>query len=181
MSNNQLQGDKLTDEFEDENEYDQMTRRTGCHQQHLDLQNCYFEKKDWRKCQFHVLVSPRRLVRRFHELTQNEVCDLWSTAQKVSNLIEKEYDGTSLSLVIQDGPDAGQTVPHVHIHVMPRHKGDFKINDQIYDELNKSRLDNDFRTPRSQSEMAQESESLRKLLYPDGCIPEELKCDNLDS
>ncbi|KAJ9089642.1 Dinucleoside triphosphate hydrolase, variant 2 [Entomophthora muscae] len=101
----------------------------------------------------HVLVSPRRLVRRFHELTQNEVCDLWSTAQKVSNLIEKEYDGTSLSLVIQDGPDAGQTVPHVHIHVMPRHKGDFKINDQIYDELNKSRLDNDFRTPRSQSEM----------------------------
>ena len=33
----------------------------------------------------------------------------------------------------QDGPHAGQTVPHVHIHVIPRKKGDFEKNDEIYD------------------------------------------------
>ena len=33
----------------------------------------------------------------------------------------------------QDGPQAGQTVPHVHIHVIPRKKGDFEKNDEIYD------------------------------------------------
>jgi diadenosine tetraphosphate (Ap4A) HIT family hydrolase len=33
----------------------------------------------------------------------------------------------------QDGPQAGQTVAHVHIHVIPRKKGDFENNDEIYD------------------------------------------------
>lgn len=33
----------------------------------------------------------------------------------------------------QDGPQAGQTVPHVHIHILPRKVGDFEKNDEIYD------------------------------------------------
>ena len=36
-------------------------------------------------------------------------------------------------LTIQDGPQAGQTVPHVHIHILPRKRGDFEKNDEIYD------------------------------------------------
>ncbi len=35
----------------------------------------------------------------------------------------------------QDGPQAGQTVPHVHIHVLPRRVGDFEKNDEIYDAI----------------------------------------------
>lgn len=35
--------------------------------------------------------------------------------------------------LFQDGPQAGQTVPHVHIHVIPRKSGDFEKNDEIYD------------------------------------------------
>ena len=37
----------------------------------------------------------------------------------------------------QDGPAAGQTVPHVHIHVLPRKPGDFEKNDEVYDELDR--------------------------------------------
>lgn len=36
---------------------------------------------------------------------------------------------------MQDGPQAGQTVPHVHIHVLPRKQGDFENNDEIYNEV----------------------------------------------
>lgn len=39
---------------------------------------------------------------------------------------------------LQDGPEAGQTVPHVHIHVLPRKAGDFKKNDEVYDEIDKA-------------------------------------------
>ena len=35
----------------------------------------------------------------------------------------------------QDGPQAGQTVPHVHIHVLPRRPGDFDKNDEVYDAI----------------------------------------------
>lgn len=40
-----------------------------------------------------------------------------------------------LWLFAQDGQDAGQTVQHVHVHVVPRKPGDFKHNDDIYEKV----------------------------------------------
>jgi HIT domain len=42
---------------------------------------------------------------------------------------------TAARLALQDGPAAGQTVPHVHVHVLPRKFGDFEPNDKIYDAI----------------------------------------------
>ncbi|KAL6781832.1 hypothetical protein ACKKBF_B09605 [Auxenochlorella protothecoides x Auxenochlorella symbiontica] len=81
----------------------------------------------------HVLISPRRVVNRFTELTSDEVADIWHLAQKVSSRLEAHLGASSLTLTIQDGPQAGQTVPHVHIHILPRRAGDFEKNDEIYD------------------------------------------------
>lgn len=39
---------------------------------------------------------------------------------------------------MQDGPAAGQSVPHVHIHILPRRAGDFERNDQVYDAIEAS-------------------------------------------
>lgn len=86
----------------------------------------------------HVLISPVRVVRRFADLSPDEVADLWGLAQLVGKTLEPHYGAQSLTLAIQDGPDAGQTVPHVHIHVLPRKPGDFKKNDEVYDELDKA-------------------------------------------
>jgi len=36
-------------------------------------------------------------------------------------------------ITCQDGPQAGQAVAHVHIHLIPRKKRDFEKNDEIYD------------------------------------------------
>eukprot|EP01137_Pigoraptor_chileana_P022423 Opistho-2@87338 len=85
----------------------------------------------------HVLVIPRRVVKRFTELLPEEVADMFVSAQKVAKAIEMEYKADALTIAVQDGKLAGQTVEHVHVHVIPRHGGDFPNNDDIYKELEK--------------------------------------------
>ncbi|CAH8280084.1 unnamed protein product [Arabidopsis lyrata] len=118
----------------------------------------------------HVLVCPRRLVPRFTDLTADETSDLWLTAQKVGSKLENFHNASSLTLAIQDGPQAGQTVPHVHIHILPRKGGDFEKNDEIYDALDdkekelKQKLDLDKdRVDRGIQEMADEASQYRSL------------------
>ncbi|KAJ0025573.1 hypothetical protein Pint_07559 [Pistacia integerrima] len=68
----------------------------------------------------HVLVVPKREVKRVFDLTADETSDLWLSAQcfylsKMSSM---------------DRPEAEQSVPHVHIHILPRKSGDFERNDE---------------------------------------------------
>ncbi|XP_039766077.1 bis(5'-adenosyl)-triphosphatase isoform X2 [Ornithorhynchus anatinus] len=58
----------------------------------------------------HVLVCPLRPVERFRDLHPDEVADLFQTTQKVGNVVEKHFNGTSITFSVQDGPEAGQTV-----------------------------------------------------------------------
>lgn len=45
-----------------------------------------------------------------------------------------EPENGSFNIALQDGPDAGQSVSHVHVHVIPRLKGN-DVGDEIYDKL----------------------------------------------
>jgi bis(5'-adenosyl)-triphosphatase len=92
-----------------------------------------------------VLVIPYRPAQRLTDLTANEVTDLFTTVQKVQRMLALNYftgsvdtsgkieDG-SFNIAIQDGKESGQTVPHVHCHIIPRTK-DSKEGDGIYDRL----------------------------------------------
>ncbi|KAI5064092.1 hypothetical protein GOP47_0020762 [Adiantum capillus-veneris] len=118
----------------------------------------------------HVLVCSKRVVPRFLDLTDEEVADVWATAKRVGAKIEPHYGASSLTFGIQDGVYAGQTVPHVHVHILPRKAGDFEIMDEVYDELDrkerelKKRLDSEAeRKDRDREEMIAEASELRKL------------------
>ena len=54
------------------------------------------------------------------DMTEAEMDDLWATVRHVQVVLEKAYGATSCELGIQDGKHAGQTVPHVHVHILPR-------------------------------------------------------------
>ncbi|XP_031200554.1 bis(5'-adenosyl)-triphosphatase isoform X2 [Mastomys coucha] len=83
----------------------------------------------------HVLVCPLRPVERFRDLRPDEVADLFQVTQRVGTVVEKHFQGTSITFSMQDGPEAGQTVKHVHVHILPRKAGDFHRNDNVYDEI----------------------------------------------
>ncbi|GIJ98553.1 hypothetical protein Aspvir_000670 [Aspergillus viridinutans] len=72
----------------------------------------------------HVLVSPRRRVPRVADLTAAETTDLFLTVQRVGKMVERVYGASSLNIAVQDGPEAGQSVAHVHAHIIPRKRAD---------------------------------------------------------
>ncbi len=50
-------------------------------------------------------------------------------------MVERVYNASALNVAMQDGADAGQSVPHVHAHIIPRRPGDMDSrggNDVIY-------------------------------------------------
>jgi bis(5'-adenosyl)-triphosphatase len=142
----------------------------------------------------HVLVIPKRVVERFGDLTSEEVVDLWTSVHKIGPALEKHHGCSALNIAIQDGVASGQSVPHVHVHILPRKEGDFERNDDIYEQLEVQNLDKVLvstaaaaetlaaedalpaakkgegigaeRLPRSPEEMAAEAASFR-LLFPE--------------
>ncbi|CAA7268183.1 unnamed protein product [Cyclocybe aegerita] len=89
----------------------------------------------------HVLVVPKRVVPRLTDLDDKELSCLMSSVKRVGSVVEKAYGGDALTIACQDGKAAGQTVPHVHFHIIPRKlQGDpfGENNDEIYPELERN-------------------------------------------
>jgi len=72
----------------------------------------------------HTLVVPLRHAQRFQELSEEEACALSKTLLKISRAVSKAFGASALTIGVNDGPDAGQFVPHVHVHVVPRWRDD---------------------------------------------------------
>ena len=68
----------------------------------------------------HTLVVPIRPVQRLIELTTQELAALMEGVQETQKCLSKYFETTDFSIIIHDGPIAGQEVPHLHIHVIPR-------------------------------------------------------------
>jgi diadenosine tetraphosphate (Ap4A) HIT family hydrolase len=72
----------------------------------------------------HSLVIPRRHIGSFFDATpqeRDEMLALLDAARKAA-LAEFRPDGFNVG--INDGAAAGQTVPHLHMHLIPRYRGD---------------------------------------------------------
>lgn len=89
----------------------------------------------------HVLVCPiRREIMRFADLTSEEAQDYMSALQTVHKFIIHAYNADSLNIAIQDGPELGQSIPHLHTHLIPRYRTD-GFGDGIYRKLEKTDLE----------------------------------------
>lgn len=72
----------------------------------------------------HTLIIPKRHVNSFFELTDDERVDIFSSLNEVKQGLDYELHPDGYNIGINDGTAAGQTVPHLHIHLIPRYKGD---------------------------------------------------------
>ena len=111
----------------------------------------------------HVLVATKRSIARVEDMTTAETKDLFLAACKIAKVLDEYYEAKSTTITVQDGEFAGQTVKHVHCHIMPRKPGDFEHNDEIYVKLNEH--DTSTHAPRRNiQEMIDEAQVYKKLL-----------------
>ncbi len=72
----------------------------------------------------HVLIVPRRHVASWFELTLAEREEMLRLADDARRIVIGKHAPDGFNLGVNDGPAAGQTVPHVHLHLIPRYRGD---------------------------------------------------------
>ncbi|KAK1999086.1 Bis-triphosphatase [Colletotrichum falcatum] len=159
----------------------------------------------------HVLICPLKPHKRLTDLPPAEVTDLFTTTQLVQKMLARRYfssssmpaapEAGSFNIAVQDGADAGQTVPHVHVHIIPRIPGEtgkdgLGPRDEIYEqmageegnlggalwdkELGKrpvaggqfARIEDAMRKARSMEEMVEEAKSYQALLEEMGAVGE---------
>lgn len=74
--------------------------------------------------QGHTLVVPRAHVCSLFDLEADAVADIWRLVGEVRSILDAALAPDGFNVGLNDGTAAGQTVPHAHVHVIPRFNGD---------------------------------------------------------
>jgi histidine triad (HIT) family protein len=72
----------------------------------------------------HTLIIPKEHFSTLEETEDRFLCEMTKTAKKIGSVLKDAIKADGYNLGLNNGEDAGQVVPHVHLHVMPRFKGD---------------------------------------------------------
>jgi diadenosine tetraphosphate (Ap4A) HIT family hydrolase len=75
----------------------------------------------------HVLIIPKKHVSNYFELSFKEQSACWFVLNAVQKIIQEKFNPDGFNVGININETAGQTVPHVHIHLIPRYNGDVEI------------------------------------------------------
>jgi diadenosine tetraphosphate (Ap4A) HIT family hydrolase len=74
--------------------------------------------------QGHTLIVPKRHVETIAELTDLERADVFDLAERIKGALRKGFQAHGFNQAWNEGALAGQSVPHFHLHVVPRTPGD---------------------------------------------------------
>jgi len=72
----------------------------------------------------HCLITPRRHIAEYFQATAEEKAAIWTLVDEMKAIIDKEHQPDGYNIGVNIGTAAGQSVPHIHIHIIPRYWGD---------------------------------------------------------
>ena len=73
-----------------------------------------------------MLIIPKKHAENLFELTQEELSVLFEIIKEAKEYLEKEYKPDGFNIGVNQGEAGGQTIFHLHIHIIPRYKGDME-------------------------------------------------------
>lgn len=74
----------------------------------------------------HALIIPKRHCDDYFKLTLEEQSYCWMMVNEIKQILVDKFNPDGFNIGINVGETAGQSVPHVHIHLIPRYDGDVK-------------------------------------------------------
>lgn len=89
-----------------------------------NLKNWYLKWDEYPVNSGHILIIPKRHFQSIFEINLIEFMELWKALYHAKRIIEKDYKPNGYNIGINDGVVAGQSIMHLHIHLIPRYKGD---------------------------------------------------------
>ncbi|AEH35855.1 HIT family protein [Halopiger xanaduensis] len=72
----------------------------------------------------HTLVIPKDEYERLNDVPEDVATDLYDTIHRMVPAVEEAVDADATTVAFNNGEAAGQEVPHVHCHIVPRFEGD---------------------------------------------------------
>jgi len=72
----------------------------------------------------HVLVALKRPAETLLDMSEDEAAALFRTVHKVARAVQEAFRPEGVTILQANRPAGWQTVPHVHVHVLPRHTDD---------------------------------------------------------
>ncbi|SDR32304.1 HIT family protein [Natronobacterium texcoconense] len=72
----------------------------------------------------HTLVIPKDEYERLNDVPEDVADDLYATIHRMVPAVEEAVDADASTVAFNNGEEAGQEVPHVHCHIVPRFEGD---------------------------------------------------------
>ncbi len=93
----------------------------------------------------HVLVipkstSPMGAKDKFYDMTPELVSELYLAVHTIQRAIKDNRKITDFNIAMQDGRSAGQSVPHVHVHILPRTGGEFTPPDKVHASIQDAKM-----------------------------------------
>ncbi len=85
---------------------------------------CYARWDNFPVSPGHAEIVPKRHIESFFDLKDDELIKLYSLLLKVKDMIQEKYKPNGYNIGTNDGEAAGRTVHHLHVHLIPRYKGD---------------------------------------------------------
>lgn len=90
----------------------------------LERELAYSARDSYPASPGHTLVIPRRHVASFFDLTPEEINACMELITDERKRLDEEFKPDGYNIGVNVGSAAGQSILHVHIHIIPRYKGD---------------------------------------------------------
>ncbi len=74
----------------------------------------------------HALIIPKHHVENYFDLSHKEKMSCWFMVDEVKRIVSERFNVNDFNIGVNIGLLAGQTINHVHIHIIPRYKNDVK-------------------------------------------------------